>query len=134
MSTSIIVCTRVVGFHAWKDAPPEVDYLASRHRHVFTIKLALDVKHDDRDLEFHMVLRHLRGVLYALWSHNKLEVEFGNNSTEAIGRALIDGLEAITEWDDRGEHSHQLYLGRVRWIEVWEDDECGSRVQRMDVS
>lgn len=132
MPTTIIVCTKVVGFHAWKDAPAEVAYLASRHRHLFTIRVALDVQHDDRDLEFHMVLRHLRAVVYSRWSHDKLEIEFGNSSTEAIGRALIDGLEAITRWDERGERAHQPYLGRVRWIEVWEDDECGSRVERMD--
>lgn len=48
----IFVTAQFVGFHRWKNAPEEVAFLRSFHRHLFHVKVFFDVSHGDRDLEF----------------------------------------------------------------------------------
>lgn len=44
--------TRFIGFHRWPDAPENVDYLKSLHRHEFHVKVIVKVSHNNRDVEF----------------------------------------------------------------------------------
>lgn len=57
--TSIFVQTSFVGLHQWAEAPLSVGYLADLHRHVFGVQLEVQVRHNDRELEYHTVLRAL---------------------------------------------------------------------------
>lgn len=41
--------------HRYYEAPEEVSYLRSLHRHLFHYEVELEVFHDDRELEFIMV-------------------------------------------------------------------------------
>lgn len=131
-SAEIIVSTKVVGFHRWPDAPPEVGYLAQKHRHIFTIKAAFFIDHDDRDLEYHKVIRDVRAVMRSTWSfHHNDEFEFGHHSAEYIARQIGRDLRGITQW--RHEAAFHPYDEKLHWVEVWEDDECGSRVTFKEV-
>jgi len=47
------------GWHRWPDAPPEHDYLAARHRHLFHVEAHAHVDHHNRDLEFIALKRKL---------------------------------------------------------------------------
>lgn len=48
----IWVTARFEGWHRWKDAPDECAYLRDWHRHMFHIKLGVQVTHANRDIEF----------------------------------------------------------------------------------
>lgn len=53
MAESFIwITTSFIGFHKWKDAPTDCEYLKSIHRHKFNVKIWLQVKNNDRDVEF----------------------------------------------------------------------------------
>lgn len=61
--TTIVVQTQFEGMHCYPDAPDEVSYLRYLHRHIFCVKLELEVKHDDRELEFIIVKRKLEDYI-----------------------------------------------------------------------
>lgn len=46
-------------FHCWPGAPPEVEFLAVRHRHEFHFECYKRVLHADRDTEFILLKREL---------------------------------------------------------------------------
>ena len=109
---TVFAVIRVVGFHAWEGAPPRVGYLSSSHRHVFTIRAEYVVSHGDRDVEFHIAQGWLRDAVSTVWSHNGDGYQFGGMSCEDIAERLCHGLSV-----------------KPNAIEVWEDDENGSRVE-----
>ena len=51
--TYVYCTTQFIGFHQWKDAPDSFAYLRNKHRHVFHVKVVVEVSHVDRDVEFH---------------------------------------------------------------------------------
>lgn len=57
MKIRVFCTTQFEGFHCWPDAPREVDYLRSVHRHVFHVRVEKIVNHNDRDVEF-ITLKH----------------------------------------------------------------------------
>lgn len=123
MRVIVIATCEVVGYHCWPDAPTEVAYLASRHRHVFKIRVEVEsLVNNRRSVEFHMLQRQIKGRLTALFpsleGSNGLntELEFGNSSCEMIAHKLFEDL-------DSG------WLA-VQAVEVWEDGENGARVHR----
>ncbi|RSS69854.1 hypothetical protein [Streptomyces sp. WAC06614] len=86
LSTTIWVESLLPGFHRWPDAPKERDHLASRHRHVFKVRLDVLVLHDERDVEFHELTERLRHW----WGPG--EREWGGASCEAVARLLMTDL------------------------------------------
>ncbi|WP_456684416.1 VUT family protein [Bradyrhizobium sp. P5_C11_2] len=96
-----------IGFHRWPDAPPHRSYLSERHRHTFRFKVSLEVRHRDREVEFH----DLSDWLQSLYGPGPLE--FGDQSCETIGHDLY-------------RHISQRYPGRSVRIEVSEDGEYTS--------
>ena len=114
--TTVIVKLALEGAHHFakaKELFPEVAFLASRHRHIFHIKLSKEVFHDDRDIEFLVFKRGVSEYLkenYHSITSNMLE--FDNMSCEAIARELRDYFHC-------------------EWVEVWEDDENGARVEKI---
>lgn len=98
----------VEGFHCYPDAPEEVAYLRSRHRHTFNFRVSVQVWKDDRDLEFHMT----KAWLKRQFQDGPLEAE--NRSCEM----LANDLHHLMTCEER-------FRGRAIWIEVDEDGECG---------
>jgi len=52
MSLKVYCTTAFRGFHRWADAPSEVNYLASVHRHTFHVRAEFAVRHGGRHIEF----------------------------------------------------------------------------------
>ena len=96
------------GFHRWPDAPPQREYLAARHRHLFRVTAHVAAGHDDRDTEFH----DLQDLIRAWWGAGPREC--GDASCETIARALAG-------------HLGRAAL-RVVQVEVSEDGENGAIV------
>lgn len=55
----ITVSDRFEGFHRWPKAPDEVGFLRNSHRHLFHVRVTIEVKGDDRELEFFLVKKFL---------------------------------------------------------------------------
>lgn len=107
-STTIWVTFKLPGIHRYPDAPEEVAYLRYPHRHLFGFKVTMQVFHDDRDVEFHM-LRN--------WCVNQYgaTLSLDHKSCEMIARELL-------------EHLSDKYPGRSISVQVDEDGECGAVV------
>lgn len=115
MKKTIILNFDIVGHHSWKDAPSDVDFLQSHHRHMFKIKIGMVVEHNDREKEI-----FLQQQLYQQYLKHKYETtkgnykfhDFGNMSCEDIAEEIMNLDRSIT------------------WCEVLEDNLGGARIER----
>lgn len=103
------------GVHYFSGAPSEVVYLRQPHRHMFNVMIELEVKHDDREVEFIMLKHRLREWLQkhcvdGVWP-------MGAMSCEQVASRVIDMVG-------------HMYSNR-RWIKVTvdEDGENGASVE-----
>lgn len=106
------------GIHYWPDAPPEREYLGKPHRHLFHFELALQVKDDDREVEYHDLLDDLRtnvGKVAMGFAHGMHY--FGPMSCETIARKVLRRIQekygsdrsAIMKVGEDGEFNAILY-------------------------
>lgn len=108
MKRFIFVTTKIEGLHRYPAAPDEVSYLRNLHRHLFGVKVKIEVFHNDRDLEFIMVKHVVENYLNAIFS---MKVE--SISCEMIANDLYEVL--------KGRYGKD----RLIQIEVDEDSENG---------
>jgi len=87
----------------------DVSFLAAPHRHIFHFKVAIQVFHDDRDIEFIQFKRWLEN----LYKEGTLELNF--KSCEMMA-------------DDLYEQIARRYAGRDIEISVSEDNENGATI------
>ena len=85
----------------------DVSFLGYPHRHTFHFKVAIEVFHDDRDIEFIQFKRWLEN----LYSTGTLQLDY--KSCEMIAENLINYIE-------------NKYPNRAVRVEVYEDDENGA--------
>jgi len=117
VSNMIWVTFRKEGVHLYpaaKDDPKlatggwdDVSFLGYAHRHMFHFKVAIQVFHDDRDIEFIQFKRWLEGL------YNEEVLELNHRSCEMISDELAEAINAA-------------YPNRIMEIEVAEDGENGS--------
>lgn len=114
--TTVIVKLAVDGCHNFPKAAelfPEVAFLADRHRHMFHFTVACGVRHDDRDKEFIMLKRDVGEYLYnTYYEASSRTCEFGPRSCEMLAAEVLKEFHA-------------------EWVEVWEDNENGAKVERV---
>ena len=84
----------------------DVSFLGYIHRHIFKFKVAIEVFHDDRDIEFIQFKRWLE----KLYAEETLQLDY--KSCEMMA-------------DDLAEQIKTKYPKRDIWIEVSEDGENG---------
>lgn len=111
MSTRLIWVTfQRKGFHKYNEASTSADladvqYLGSRHRHLFKFKVSIEVRHDNRELEFHQFLNYCESLF-------DQTIDIDHKSVEMLA-------------DDLYAQINVKYPGRYVEIEVSEDGECG---------
>ena len=114
--TTVIVKLAVDGMHAFLKAAelfPEVDFLSQRHRHMFHFTVACAVTHSDRDKEFIMLKRDIIDYINGEYFNDLTRTcEFGAKSCEMLADQILKEFDA-------------------EWVEVWEDQENGARVERI---
>ena len=91
----------------------DVSLLGYAHRHIFHFRVAIDVFHDDRDIEFIQFKRWLE----SLYNTNMLELN--HRSCEMIAEELAEQI-------------NQKYPGRDIEITVAEDNENGATMSFTD--
>jgi hypothetical protein len=101
----IWVTTEFEGIHCYPAAPDEVSFLRFPHRHIFHVKVWIEVFHNDRDIEFILFKRFIDSIIT---DHN-----FHYKSCEMIS-------------DDIHKIISTQYKNREIKIEVSEDKENGS--------
>ena len=111
MKTYIIVKFQFEGFHFWKDAPMEVDFLKKPHRHIFYCEVKLPVTHDDRQLEFFMVKKALQIAVKDIYNF-----DLGGKSCEMICEDIITAVQS------------KYGLNKDITVSVFEDGENGAMV------
>ena len=118
---TITVVVLRAGQHRWPEAPDEVTFLRSTHRHVFKVEATFVVDHADRHLEFFTTQRALDAHLTRGYQSGDLlqMLDFGARSCEMIA-AEVFGHFAIESTDPLRAH-------RPVKVQVWEDGEnCGT--------
>ena len=118
MNKSIIVTNNFRGYHKYDDAPAEVGFLKSMHRHNFNVKTKIEVVHNDRDIEFYQLQYRIETFVNA---------RYRNRYGDYIDGIYIGSCESLAE--DILKHLHALYPNRRVCIEVWEDNENGAIVE-----
>lgn len=83
----IIVRTQFEGIHCYPDAPEEVAFLRTPHRHIFHIEVEIETFHDDRELEFIMV-KHEIDKFIAIGPTVEKNETLGSQSCEIIAKRI----------------------------------------------
>lgn len=102
--TYIQVKTQFIGFHRWLEAPEETSFLQSLHRHLFIVRVKIEVKHSDREIEFFELQNWLK-----YWIPKFIDLK-DCGSCEVIAEKLLKKLE-------------EKYPKRFIEVNVSEDDE-----------
>ena len=100
------VTLRKEGFHYWKNAYEEVDFLKNKHRHVFQIVVMVEQRHNERDIEY-IMFKHLL--------EKSISEINGPESCETIATNIMELVQKV-------------YPGRRVRVEVTEDGENGAIV------
>lgn len=104
----IWITTSFEGFHQFREAPASVAYLAHLHRHIFHVKVWIEVWHDNRDIEF---------ILFKDLINNIIK--------DSLHKEDLGSCEMIA--DQIYAQVTQEYPDRKIIIEVSEDNENGCR-------
>lgn len=97
------------GLHRWKDAPEQVAFLKNWHRHIFKASAVIQVHHDDRELEYFMVLDVIKKEILPF-----IELSETLSSCEQKAKFIANGLINVYGND-------RSYI-----VSVFEDGENGS--------
>lgn len=109
MATLAVVRFSFIGFHRWPNAPKERFYLRAMHRHRFEVEAKVEVRHDDREIEFHDLLEFCRDRFEDGANYEGLSCEM---MAERLVRLLAD----------------QYGFDRKIEVSVFEDGEVGALV------
>lgn len=109
----IFVTTEFEGLHRWADAPEETAFLRQFHRHLFRVRLEIEVRHDDRELEFFKTKKGLNHAIKVVIDHNDA------GSCEQIAIRLLEyftarlqGRQMICEVSEDGENGAVVFANR----------------------
>ena len=116
MKKSIIVTNQIKGFHKYSNAPEDVAFLRSVHRHVFQIKTTIQVFHNDRDLEFFQLQNFIDSCIRKQFKSDSFYDYIFIESCESLAEFVLLELK-------------NKYPERTAKVEVWEDGENGCSVE-----
>lgn len=95
MRRYVLCAVAVEGFHCWPGAPAGgLEYLRSRHRHIFMIRLKLQVGGNDREIEINRRQNEVSRYLLARYGNEDGACDFGGMSCEHIAEELLERFAA----------------------------------------
>jgi len=102
--TLVYTTFTIPGVHYWADAPDDVRHLRNLHRHLFHFKVAKQVFHDDRDVEFITLGLNARELIVVSYDGYDMHgtLDFKSTSCEMLARKLFDffGLQSCEVSED----------------------------------
>lgn len=113
--------TSFEAIHCYPEAPEEVAYLRAPHRHMFGVRVEMQVFNDDREVEFIMLKHRVEDFLKSCFSGN-----IGRTSCEQIAAEVVEQLEYTycadqnrnikVTVDEDGENGSTVYVGSwAKW-------------------
>ena len=106
MTNYIWITTQKELIHKYEQAPDDVAFLRNEHRHIFHFKIYIEIKHDNRDIEFILFKRFCENII------NEMNINLDNKSCEMISKYIYNKIGVI-------------YPYRKIKIEISEDNENG---------
>ncbi len=107
MKIVVWIQTLFEGFHRWKEAPEDIAFLRDYHRHIFDVKIGLEVSHNDRAVEFFQLKRQVD-----LYIKEHLEGKHFELSCEMIATLLLKQFGAsFVEVSEDGENGATVSIG-----------------------
>lgn len=105
MKTAIWVSTTFPAYHAWLAAPESTAFLRSYHRHLFHVKLTVEVEHNDREVEFFDLLTQLDTFI----TKNYRERSMTKSCEEIAGELVVHFHALSVEVSEDGENGAIVY-------------------------
>ena len=96
MNTTVETYVEVIGYHCWVNAPEEVAFLRSYHRHRFCIRSWFPVQDADREIEIFMQERLIEEALRVRFGGGHGELLFGGRSCEHIAIELLNAFPEMS--------------------------------------
>ena len=104
----VFCTTQFEEYHQWREAPEEVYFLRTLHRHNFHVRAEKVVTHDDRDVEFILLKKRVNATI-----------------------EKIQDDEYVNTWSCERWASELLTRLNLDKVEVSEDGENGAVVERV---
>jgi 6-pyruvoyl-tetrahydropterin synthase len=101
------------GFHQWPQAPAEVSHLRDMHHHLFGVKVVCEVKHDNRDVEFLILLSVVQKYIWEEIAPKMKQSSMSTWSCEMMARMIRDHLLTKEYKPSRVEVSEEWLNGAV---------------------
>ncbi len=127
MKKFIYVTTEFKGFHHWKKAPDTISFLRNLHRHLFKVRVDIEVFDNDREIEFFLFQKEVESIIVKLiindWDNNY--------SCEMIADKIYCGLDEVYTLNlpPPSTAGPSFSTKRDVKIEVSEDGENGCVIQ-----
>lgn len=121
----VIVKTQFEGIHCYPEAPEEVAFLRTPHRHIFHVEAEIETFHDDRELEFILVKREIDMIIIRNYSARAI----GTTSCEQIATLIQKELKKQYPYRERIDKRDNLIHERKINVKVFEDNENGAFIK-----
>ena len=101
----VVTKNYIEGLHYWREAPPNLDYLRNKHRHIFHIICSWEVFDDNRQMEI-IETQNMIDNYFKKYYNNKYNMcDFENMSCEQMCNELLEqysnkGLKQVTVLED----------------------------------
>jgi hypothetical protein len=96
MTVLVKTYNEVPGLHYWSEAPDEVCFLRSKHRHLFCISCFFEVGHANRERELLITQDVIEQYLCNKYPRSEHCIDFGEMSCEMIAVDLVNNLGCIS--------------------------------------
>jgi hypothetical protein len=110
MKTIVIINLDIEGFHYYKEAPKQVEFLRNNHRHIFNIKIGYKVDDLNREKEIFIQTALIQDYLNETYG---VPCHFEQMSCEMIAKELLEFASC----------------DNAVWCEVLEDNKGGAKVE-----
>lgn len=141
VNKTIFLTTSFEGVHCYPSAPEGVEFLRVPHRHIFGVRVEVEVYHDDRELEFILLKRKVNSWLEVRQTRTNGVWQMGAMSCEQVANDLIKFLQKDLEKgneryfkvtiDEDGENGAVVEVTPTRdkdnWITAEDEDEVYPR-------
>lgn len=129
MKSFIFITTSFEGFHSYPDAPEEVAFLRNLHRHMFHVKVTLEVFHNDREVEFIMLKRHIDDLILFMLRKAPMQSceDLATRLLQKLSSTTLDGV-LLGMCVKTNSYKEQECMQRHITVEVNEDGENGGVV------
>ena len=110
----IWVTVQKSGTHSYKTAPEEVAFLRNEHRHLFKVEVAIEVFHNDRDIEFIMFRDFVYRQVSAILDGHNMSCEGYSDMLFGEIRKQYPNRDIRISFSEDGENGSKVYYPKPK--------------------